>query len=246
MLERLHAGALHGPHAYAYADSPDPPAPGAEEWRPDGPADWNRVHGHLSGNKFVENEPAHLRWLAGDNPGWPEAALAATSRHVATCVERLRAGDWENEWRSQTMPAQNPVLAGVLAQMTMGAPFQGFNGGLLVARVRYFDPDRRRPGLPEGVAALVERLEADRTVLQLANTATVERRVIVQAGGYGEHTFTEVNWADVAGDDVDGGRAAVEAPCLEVVLPPEGCTRLILGTACNVNAPTYAFPEGID
>ena len=171
----------------------------------------------------------------------------ATSNHVARCVERLRAGDWEHEWRSQTVTAQNPVLAGVLAQMTMGAPFQGFNGGLLVARVRYFDPARRRPGLPEGVAALVERLTAERTVLQLANTADVARRVIVQAGGYGEHAFAGVSW--------EGGQAAVAGRHLEVVLPRKPArhssmparvwTRLELGTRCNVNAPTYGFPEGI-
>ena len=244
-LERLYAGARHGPHAYAYAESPEPPAPGAEEWRPDGPADWHRVHDHLTGNKFVENEPAHLRWLAGDNPDWPEAALAATSRHVATCVERLRAGDWEHEWRSQTVTAQNPVLAGVLAQMTMGAPFQGFNGGLLVARVRYFDPARRRPGLPDGVAALVERLSAERTVLQLVNTADAERRVIIQAGGYGEHAFADVAWEDARAGGVDEGRTEVGDRYLEVVLPAGACTRLQLGMRSNVNPPTYAFPEGI-
>ena len=152
-------------------------------------------------------------------------------------IERLRAGDWEHEWGSQTVTAQNPVLAGVLAQMTMGAPFQGFNGGLLNARVRYFDPEGQRPGLPQGVAALVERLEAERTVLQLANTSSAERRVIVQAGGYGEHSFTTVTH--------EGGCAEVGDRYLEVVLPAGACTRLELGTCCNVNAPTYAFPEGI-
>jgi hypothetical protein len=151
-LERLHAGARHGPHAYAYADSPLAPAPGAEKWRPDGPADWNHVWPDLSGNKLVENEPAHLRWLAGTNPEWPESILDVTAAQVRLAVERLQGDDYEHDWRSQTVTAQNPVLAAGLAQMTMGAPFQGFNGGLLVARLRYFDPVRRRPGLPENGA----------------------------------------------------------------------------------------------
>ena len=67
-LERLRQNSKFGPHAYAYAESPDPPAPGSEEWRPDGLFDWNQVHDDLSGNTFVENEPAHLRFLAGETP----------------------------------------------------------------------------------------------------------------------------------------------------------------------------------
>ena len=42
-------------------------------------------------------------------------------------------------------------------------------GEVLHARVRYFDPVRRRPGLPEDVAALVESLTDDSTSLVLVN-----------------------------------------------------------------------------
>ena len=44
-----------------------------------------------------------------------------------------------------------------------------YNGGLLMARLRYFDPQRRRPGLPSDVAALVESLADERAVLHLVN-----------------------------------------------------------------------------
>ena len=47
---------------------------------------------------------------------------------------------------------------------------------LLRARLRYFDLDRRRPGLPQDVAALVEKLEAERTVLQLVNLSAIQTR----------------------------------------------------------------------
>ena len=53
-----------------------------------------------------------------------------------------------------------------LIQLTLGAPQLLYNGGLLLARLRYFDAQRRRPGLPPDVAALVETLEARRTVVQ--------------------------------------------------------------------------------
>lgn len=234
-LERVRAGSRNGPHAYAYAESPDPPAPGSEEWRPAGPADWNRVWDDLYGNKFVENEPAHLRFLAGDNPHWPEAILDATYRQVCRNAERLRGHTYEHPWRSQTMTAQNPVLTAGLGQMTLGAPFPCFNGGLVCARLRYFDPDRRRPGLPPGVAALVEKIEAGRTAVHLVNTHPLEpRRLIVQGGMYREHAFTEAQW--------EGKRLPVDGSLVAVELLPGASLYLELGTRCFANPPTYAFP----
>jgi len=38
-----------------------------------------------------------------------------------------------------------------------------------VARVRYCDADSKRPGLPEDIAALVEKLAADLTIVRLVN-----------------------------------------------------------------------------
>ena len=72
-----------------------------------------------------------------------------------------------------------------------------YNGGLMLTRLRYFDVERRRPGLPEGVAALVESLEAERTVVRLVNTsAFAVKKVLIQAGMFGEHRFTEVRYRE--------------------------------------------------
>jgi hypothetical protein len=43
-------------------------------------------------------------------------------------------------------------------------------------RVQHFDPQRNRPGLPQDVAALVEKLEANRTVLKLVNLSPIDSR----------------------------------------------------------------------
>lgn len=40
----------------------------------------------------------------------------------------------------------------------MGSPQTVYNGGLLRATVRHYDPDRQRPGLPPDVAVLVDEL----------------------------------------------------------------------------------------
>ena len=63
----------------------------------------------------------------------------------------------------------NPASVKSLLELTMGGIDPGRGGNLLLARLRYFDPQLRRPGLPEDVAALVERLTADEAVVTLVN-----------------------------------------------------------------------------
>ena len=64
------------------------------------------------------------------------------------------------------------VLTKGLTQVATGAPESVYNGGLLRATVRYFDPDRARPGLPPDVSALVDALASDRVGIQLVNVGT--------------------------------------------------------------------------
>jgi hypothetical protein len=85
--------------------------------------------------------------------------------------------------------------------LTLGAPQVIYYGGMLVSRLRYFDADRQRPGLPQDVAALVEKLEADRVVVRLINLSPFHtRNIIIQAGGLGEHQFASVNYQERASD----------------------------------------------
>ena len=84
----------------------------------------------------------------------------------------------------------NPAATGALLRLTSGALLPGRDGGLLNARLRYFDPLRRRAGLPEDVASLISELADRRTVVTLVNVSKTETRpVVVQAGGYAEHRF---------------------------------------------------------
>ena len=46
----------------------------------------------------------------------------------------------------------NPAATDSLVRLMFGALVPGREGGLLNARVRYFDPVRRRAGVPEDVA----------------------------------------------------------------------------------------------
>src|ERR1039458_4990714 len=61
----------------------------------------------------------------------------------------------------------NPVVTEALVQLTWGGPQVIYNGGLQQARVRYHDADRRRPGLPASVAALVSDIDPRATGVDL-------------------------------------------------------------------------------
>jgi len=246
-IERVRAGKTKGPWEYAYADSPNPPpTPDAEMWRPDGTVyDWNRVLHDLRGNQHRRNEAPHMMYLSGLNPGWPERIMEGEFDHVARAVARIRNGTWEHDWKSQTILLQNPVFTNGLAQMTTGAPFPCYNGGLLMARVRHFDPDRGRPGLPDDTAALVESLRPDGSVLTLVNTSITEtRRVVVQAGAYGEHAFTRVRTLPPAGTSGTAGGpwVGVNGKAFLAELPPSSILRIEAGMKLYAHQPTYRKP----
>src|SRR5207247_564633 len=80
-----------------------------------------------------------------------------------------------------------------LVQLMWGGLPPGVDGGLVNARLRYFDPERKRAGVPEDVAALVSQLTDSQTVVTLVNLNKTEPRTLVMQGGaYGEHQFESV------------------------------------------------------
>ena len=129
----------------------------------------------------------------------------------------------------------NPAATDAMVQLMWGALVPGREGGLLNARLRYFDPDRKRAGVPEDVAALVSELSDARTVVTLINlSASRPRTVIVQGGGYGEHQLVSV---------ARGGTATpIDSPLLTVRLDP-GCGQtLTLTMRRYANRPTILHP----
>jgi hypothetical protein len=110
-----------------------------------------------------------------------------------------------------------------------------YYGGLIHARVRQFDADRRRPGLPPGVAALVTDL--DPTTVELLNLGSEERAVVLQGGAYGEHDVTAAATARPAGE-----RESVDGAHVRVDLPAGTRTTVSLWLDRFARDPTYAFP----
>ena len=87
----------------------------------------------------------------------------------------------------------NPASVRSLVEQMVGGLIGGKNRLVLHCRLRYFDPENNRAGLPQGVSALIDRMTGDRVSVTLVNTDPINTRsVVVQAGGYGEHHFVSV------------------------------------------------------
>ena len=134
-------------------------------------------------------------YLDGRNPDYPRLILESQYAEVLRRMDKMRNdyGD-PQEWDVHHWQDINPVHTEALIQLTCGGPQIIYHGGLLHVRLRYFDAAARRPGLPPDVGALVTELDADSVTVQLTNSSPLhERRVILQAGAFGEHHFTDVD-----------------------------------------------------
>ncbi|MFZ1755487.1 MAG: hypothetical protein WBO46_00010 [Caldilineaceae bacterium] len=180
-------------------------------------------------------------WFAyteGHNPDYPHQILAESREGVYRALERIDNDDADpedvicNHYHSLI-----PVVPDGLIQMMMGTPSAVYNGGLLHTSLCYFDPQQVRMGIPDGVAALVDKANGDSVAVTLVNTDPVESRsVLVQSGMFGEHAFT---WVEKDG----APRTTVDGKWIEVQLGPCAQIRLQMGLKRFANRPAYGHPH---
>jgi len=175
-------------------------------------------------------------FLEGKQPDYPEQALRADFDVIRRKVEAMRADTTTPDTRLSDDPMPfNPATVRNLINLMLGAIHPGHRGQPLHARLRYFDPARRRSGIPEDVAALVEKLTDDETTVTLVNVSPVHHRtVIVQGGAYGEHECDEVT--------LNGKESSVDAPFFTVRLAPGAGARLVIKMKRYANPPALAQP----
>ncbi len=279
-LEKLRKASTVDWHKATHSPYPNRGYQNAPEYREDcwncdveGLADWNVV-ADIRNKEDRSHEGPWLRFISGANPTYPEQILRVALGQVAWRMDQIRrnvllleydprksgkpdAADvdltkvHEHHW--QTI---NPVTTEALVQLMLGAPQIIYNAGLLHASTWYFDPARKRPGLPPDVAALVTKVSADRTVLELVNTSPFETRdVIVQAGVFGEHQFTTVHYQHRTDEEASqpdhftrpapvlaAASATVNGKFFSVRLPAGTGLTLDLGVRRFANKPSYAWP----
>jgi len=177
-----------------------------------------------------------LDFLRGARPGYPEEILQRDLDSIPQRLAALRRDHTPPEKRlADNMLDYNPAATESLVQLMWGALLPGREGGLINARLRYFDPDRKRAGVPEDVAALVSELSDTRATLTLVNlNPTQPRTVIVQGGAYGEHQLISV---------ISGGKTTpIDLPLLTVRLDPGCGQQLVLTMKRYANVPTVMHP----
>lgn len=181
-------------------------------------------------------ENSWVKFLQGMDPGYPEAALRQDLATVAQRVDGMRRDRLPPEKRlADNMMKFNPAVIGALTHLMQGGLVPGRNGGLLHSRLRYFDPERRRAGLPPDMGVLVGKLGDRETTVTLVNLHPHEAHtVIVQGGAYGEHQIEKVEWA--------GQSADVQASWFVLELSPGSGATLRLTQRRHVNQPMLAFP----
>lgn len=185
--------------------------------------------------EHLGNDP-WLRFLDGRDADYPMRALQADFERLRRRVELMRQDASTPDTRpSDGAQGFSPLATATLVNLMLGGNDPGTSGNVLHSRIRYFDPVRRRAGLPEDVAALVTKLQPDSAVLTLVNTNPVQSRdVVVQAGAFAEHQFSAV--------EIGGKRSAVEGTHFTVRLAPGAGDSVTISMRRYANAPSASFP----
>jgi len=177
-----------------------------------------------------------IDFLRGERPDYPVAALRGDLEAVRRKVEAIRADETTPDTRlSDDILFRNPVSIDSLVELAFGGLPTGNSRPALHARLRYFDPNRRRAGLPPDVGALVEKLTAGSATVTLVNLNPIEaRRIILQGGGYAEHQIESAT--------IDGATRPIDASAFALKLAPGCGARVDLKMERYANAPTFRFP----
>jgi len=193
-------------------------------------------------------ETGWYSYLEGKNPTYPVKALRAALTEIRkrmqqvdadTTAADMRLADAALEFNPGT-PACEPLTQLMCAGLYIGHPSwapssPGQGGALQFSRLRYFDPERRRAGVPEDVAVLIDGWSADHVSVTFVNlNQSKARSLIVQGGAYAEHQLVSVS---------DGTTTTkLDAPHFPLRLSPGAGARLTIRMKRHVNDPTLHFP----
>ncbi len=176
-----------------------------------------------------------MDFLQGNDPGYPVRALRNQLEFIRSQLQKMRNDPTTPDTRlADWSLGMSPVAVNDLLRLTLGGNLTG-RIWTLHTRVRYFDPENRRAGLPQDVAALVTKMEGGTTGITLVNINPLEpRKVVVQTGAYGEH---ECLWVEIGGK-----RFSVNNHHFTINLDPGAGSELVISANRYANQPTLSFP----
>jgi len=185
---------------------------------------------------LLPSKPRWISYLDGEDFSYPVEALQADLSAVGKRVDEMRRDPTSPDTRLSDDPNHlNPATTETLTQLMLGGLPTGRVGYPLHCRLRYFDPAGRRAGIPEDVAALVEKLTADEVVVSLVNTSPLHaREVVVQGGAYAEHEIVDVQQGELT--------TPVGHSHFTVQLAPGAGSKLRIRMKRYADQPTFAFP----
>ena len=110
-----------------------------------------------------------VRYLGGDNPGFPVKSLQREFSELRTRVERMHRDTSSPDTRMSDDPmGANPAVVTASTHRCWVAWRLSLRVSVY-SRLRYFDPERRRAGIPPNVAALVDSMSATEVAVTLVN-----------------------------------------------------------------------------
>ncbi len=179
---------------------------------------------------------AWLDFLEGNNPDYAVNAMRADIEDVKKRMQLMREDNTGADMRLVDDPMNiNPASITSLIRLMGGGLYEPRRSPPFYTRLRYFDAERRRAGVPEDVAALVESMSDKTVTVSLVNLNPVEARtLVIQAGGYAEHQFVAINQ--------NGVRVPVDSSSIQLLMEPGSGTTLELEMNRFVNQPTMDFP----
>ncbi len=133
-------------------------------------------------------------FLDGKNPSFPVTALRRDIARIRKQMEIVRADTTSPDMRLadsalDSEPASTTSLIELMeggirmARPTWAPGTPAIGGAPLHARLRYFDAERRRPGIPRDVAALIEGMTADSLTVTFVNVSPSDYRSMIVQGG---------------------------------------------------------------
>ena len=211
---------------------------------------------------YIANTLPWFQFICGNLPDYPTNILKANIQLIEKQLKKMRSNTGDPRGWNTYDPATADEVVGLdlridgyqihawqefspiyfegLVQMTMGGPMHISHGGLQHGKVRFFDGQLKRPGLPNNVAAIVNKLTATTIGMQVVNISAGQKRVLViQAGAFGEHSFTSVKVTLNSGLSENYN---ISSKWFQIVLEAGSGGTLSFNIERYVNVPSYETP----